>query len=146
MNYHNAARDELFELASALGDGDFTPQQADRLRVLLTADGDLLPVYVRTLLLQALLHGKAGRPRPGMEEGKTGILRLDAAASVDGRVSHDADGLPLPARQAPPTICRTAADKTPSGSAGKWWRRLDRLSWVAASTLVVAPFFSQDGA
>lgn len=89
MNDHDAARDELFELAAALNDGEGTPAQASRLRELLTARGDLLPVYAQTLLLQTLLLWEVGG---SLIERKSGLWRLVATASDDGQTSGDEEG------------------------------------------------------
>ena len=136
MNDQDSGRDGLFELATALNDGDFTPEQAGRLRELLTAHGNLLPVFVRTLLLQALLYRDAGGLHQGMAEAEAGTLRQVVAADED-RVSCEADGLALSAREAPPMLSRTVGDKTPGRSAVKWRSRLDRWSWATALAFVV---------
>ena len=135
MNDHDAAQDELIELATALSDGDFTPAQAARLRELLTAHGDLLTVYVRILLLQSLLGQEVEGLRQGMTEAESGAWRLVASAGDDVHASrddpeHDCAGGTITV-EAPPGRWQACSDPhrannglgSPAGD-GRWPRRL----------------------
>ena len=140
MNDHDAARDELFELAAALNDGEGTPAQASRLRELLTARGDLLPVYAQTLLLQTLLLWEVGG---SLIERKSGLWRLVATASDDGQTSGDEEGESAPAAESPPTLSPVVSEQTPSRSESKPQRpslnlSVNRPRWRLAIVSAIA--------
>ena len=137
MNDHDAAQDELIELATALSDGDFTPAGRLAARELLTAHGDLLTVYVRILLLQSLLGQEVEGLRQGMTEAESGAWRLVASAGDDVHASRDDPSTTAPAAQSPSKLPQAVGKHAPTRIVRKQRPWLPRWGWAMASAFTL---------